>query len=75
METLLTLVHHRRYEILKDDGSKADYDYMLDNPEEFYEHYYRYYKRRLAPQIDVRLVIAVVLIVTSAIQYYTSWYR
>ncbi len=48
---------------------------MLDNPEEFYEHYYRYYKRRLAPQIDVRLVIAVVLIVTSAIQYYTSWYR
>ena len=32
------------YEILKDEESRADYDYMLDNPDEMYRHYYRYYK-------------------------------
>lgn len=29
------------YEILKDDESRNDYDYMLDNPDEYYAHYYR----------------------------------
>lgn len=29
------------YEILKDDESKKDYDYMLDNPQAYYQHYYR----------------------------------
>lgn len=29
------------YEILKEDESRADYDYMLDNPQEYYAHYYR----------------------------------
>ncbi|KAF7284315.1 hypothetical protein GWI33_022298 [Rhynchophorus ferrugineus] len=43
------------YEILKDDESRMDYDYMLDNPDEYYAHYYRYYKRRVAPKVDVRI--------------------
>ncbi len=29
------------YEVLKDDASREDYDYMVDHPEEFYAHYYR----------------------------------
>jgi DnaJ homolog subfamily C member 25 len=29
------------YEILRDDEARKDYDYMLDNPEAYYQHYYR----------------------------------
>ncbi|XP_055712221.1 dnaJ homolog subfamily C member 25 homolog [Phlebotomus papatasi] len=60
------------YEILRDEGSRADYDYMLDNPQEYYAHYYRYYRRRVAPKVDVRLVVFVTITVISLIQYF-SW--
>lgn len=63
------------YEILKDDESRADYDYMLDNPDEYYAHYYRYYRRRVAPKVDVRIVLFVTISVISFIQYYSSWQR
>ncbi|CAH0552908.1 unnamed protein product [Brassicogethes aeneus] len=63
------------YEILKDEEARQDYDYMLDNPDEYYAHYYRYYRRRVAPKVDVRLVIVVTLTVISAIQYYSGWQR
>jgi DnaJ homolog subfamily C member 25 len=63
------------YEILKDSESRADYDYMLDHPEEYYSHYYRYYQRRLAPRVDVRLVIAVTISVISVIQYFSAHQR
>ena len=29
------------YEILKDEEARTDYDYMLDNPDKYYAHYYR----------------------------------
>ncbi|CAB1319156.1 unnamed protein product [Coregonus sp. 'balchen'] len=45
------------YETLKDEDSRRDYDYMLDHPEQYYSHYYTYYSRRLAPKVDVRIVI------------------
>ncbi|XP_076472054.1 dnaJ homolog subfamily C member 25 homolog [Babylonia areolata] len=57
------------YEILKDEEQRSDYDYMLDNPEEHYSHYYRYYRRRVTPKVDVRLVIVVSITVISIIQY------
>lgn len=63
------------YEILKDEESRQDYDYMLDNPDEYYAHYYRYYRRRMAPKVDVRIVIVVTLTIISAIQYYSGWQR
>ncbi|XP_072161520.1 dnaJ homolog subfamily C member 25 isoform X2 [Bemisia tabaci] len=63
------------YEILKEEESRTDYDYMLDHPEEVYSHYYRYYRRRVAPKVDVRIVIIVTLIVITVIQYFTSWQR
>lgn len=58
------------YFVLKDEESKADYDYMLDHPEEYYAHYYRYYRRRVAPKVDIRIVIIVTITIISAIQYY-----
>ena len=46
---------------------------MLDHPEEMWRNYYRYYSRRLAPKVDVRIVIAVTLSVISLVQYYSAW--
>ncbi|XP_004518855.1 dnaJ homolog subfamily C member 25 homolog [Ceratitis capitata] len=63
------------YEILRDDESRRDYDYMLDHPEEYYSHYYRYYRRRVAPKVDVRIVIIATLTIISIIQYYSGLQR
>lgn len=63
------------YEILKDDESRADYDYMLDNPDAYYANYYRYYRRRVAPKVDVRIVIFVTLTVISTIQFFSAKQR
>jgi DnaJ family protein C protein 25 len=61
------------YETLREDESRADYDYMLDNPEEMWRNYYRYYRRRVGPKVDVRLVLAFTISMISACQYYFSW--
>lgn len=63
------------YEILRDEEARNDYDYMLDNPSEYYAHYYRYYRRRVTPKVDVRLVIIVTITIISIIQYYSLWQR
>lgn len=61
------------YEVLKDEESREEYNYMLDHPEEMWQNYYRYYRRRMAPKVDVRIVLAVTITVISAIQYYSAW--
>ncbi|XP_015784580.1 dnaJ homolog subfamily C member 25 homolog [Tetranychus urticae] len=58
------------YEILRDDEQRKDYNYMLDNPDEVYRHYYHYYRRRYAPKVDVRIVIVITITVISGIQYW-----
>ncbi|XP_028144578.1 dnaJ homolog subfamily C member 25 homolog [Diabrotica virgifera virgifera] len=63
------------YEILKDEEARSDYDYMLDNPDEYYAHYYRYYRRRVAPKVDVRIVLIVTISIISIIQYYSGWQK
>ena len=55
------------YEILSDNAAREDYNYMVDNPEEMYMHYYRYYRRRTAPNVNIRLILAVCK--SSAINY------
>lgn len=54
--------------ILQDEETRKDYDYMLDHPEEYYSHYYHYYSRRLAPKVDVRVVILVSVCAISVFQ-------
>ena len=46
---------------------------MLDHPEEMWRNYYRYYRRRVGPKVDVRLVLAVTISLISAGQYYFAW--
>lgn len=61
------------YEILKDEETRNDYDYMLDHPEEYYQHYYSYYRRRVAPKVDVRYVVVLVITLISAAQYWGAY--
>uniref|UniRef100_A0A6J0TE97 DnaJ homolog subfamily C member 25 n=1 Tax=Pogona vitticeps TaxID=103695 RepID=A0A6J0TE97_9SAUR len=61
------------YETLKDEETRKDYDYMLDHPEEYYSHYYHYYSRRLAPKVDVRIVILVTVCAISIFQFFSWW--
>lgn len=63
----------RAYEILRDEESRADYNYMLDNPDEYYSHFYRYYRRRT--KVDVRLVVLVSITVISLVQYFSRKQR
>lgn len=48
---------------------------MLDNPSEYYAHYYRYYRRRMTPKVDVRLVLVATITVISIVHYYVIWER
>ena len=59
------------YEVLRDNESRRDYDYMLDNPEEMYRHYWHYYRRKVS--VDVRFVLLVAISVISAVQYWAAW--
>jgi len=60
------------YETLKDDESRKNYDYLLDNPEEYYRHYYNYYRHRVAPKVDIRLVIVATILIISLVQYISA---
>lgn len=61
------------YEVLRDEDSRRDYDYMLDNPDEYYQHYFYYYRRRVTPKVDVRVVIGVTISIISFLQYWSAW--
>ena len=63
------------YEVLRDDESRKEYDYMLDNPDEIYHHYYNYFRRRYTPKVDIRIVVVVTISLISAAQYYGSMSR
>lgn len=55
-ETLFKRVANA-YEILKDEESRKDYDYMLDNPEAYYQNYYRYGVVRKAFELFINFSI------------------
>uniref|UniRef100_A0A5S6R5C6 J domain-containing protein n=1 Tax=Trichuris muris TaxID=70415 RepID=A0A5S6R5C6_TRIMR len=63
------------YETLKDEESRKNYDYMLDNPDEVYRHYWYYYRHRVTPKVDVRIVIIAIIIMISIVQYVSSWHK
>ena len=51
---------------------------MLDNPDAHYYNYYQYYKRRVSPKVDVRIVIAGTILIISLVQvnsYIMSQFR
>ncbi|VDP57536.1 unnamed protein product [Heligmosomoides polygyrus] len=60
------------YETLKDEQTRSDYDYYLDHPEERFYNYYQYYRRRVVPKVDVRLVILGTILSISLFQYFSA---
>lgn len=42
--------------------------FACNSTEETYGHYYRYYRRQVAPKVDIRVVIAVSITVVSFLQ-------
>jgi DnaJ family protein C protein 25 len=44
---------------------------MLDNPEFYYQNYYRYFRRK-GPKVDIRLVIFSTISVISLAQYFVK---
>eukprot|EP01136_Pigoraptor_vietnamica_P008049 Opistho-1_new@42908 len=57
------------YEILKDDETRADYDLMLEYPEQYYRHYFKYYQRRVTPKVDPKIVVVAFILFVSVFQY------
>ncbi|VDN35086.1 unnamed protein product [Gongylonema pulchrum] len=60
------------YETLRDDETRADYNYYLDHPEQRAYNYYQYYRRRVAPKVDPRIVILVTIILISTFQFFSA---
>uniref|UniRef100_A0A0N4ZUA6 J domain-containing protein n=1 Tax=Parastrongyloides trichosuri TaxID=131310 RepID=A0A0N4ZUA6_PARTI len=60
------------YETLKDDETRQFYDHYLDHPEDRYYNYYQYYRMKAAPKVDIRVVIAVTVLLVSAFQYLSA---
>ena len=46
--------------------------FASNSTEETYGHYYRYYRRQVAPKVDVRVVIAVSITVVSLLQVHNE---
>lgn len=63
------------YETLKDDETRADYDYYLDHPEQRAYNYYQYYRRRVTPKVDVRIVIVVTITLISLFQFLSAKHK
>lgn len=63
------------YETLRDDDTRMDYDYYLDHPEQRAYNYYQYYRRRVAPKVDVRIVVIVTVTLISAFQYLSAKHK
>ncbi|CAL2040442.1 unnamed protein product [Caenorhabditis brenneri] len=63
------------YETLKDEEAKTNYDYYLDHPDQRFYNYYQYYRLRVAPKVDVRLVIVGTILVISLFQYLSAKHK
>ncbi|CAI2350450.1 unnamed protein product [Caenorhabditis sp. 36 PRJEB53466] len=63
------------YEILKDEESRTTYDYYLDHPDERLYNYYQYYRLRVAPKVDVRVVIVGTILLISLFQYLSAKHK
>eukprot|EP00041_Stephanoeca_diplocostata_P010146 m.160950 g.160950 ORF g.160950 m.160950 type:complete len:327 (+) comp18044_c0_seq4:93-1073(+) len=56
------------YETLRDAESRENYDYMLDHPDEYYQHVYRYYRTK-APKVNVTPIVIFMTTVISLCQW------
>lgn len=63
------------YEILKDDDTRAQYDYAIAHPEEVFYNAARYYQAYYGHKTDPRAVLVGLLLILSGFQYVNQWTR
>ncbi|XP_074270034.1 chaperone protein dnaJ 50 [Silene latifolia] len=63
------------YEILKDDETRAEYDYAIEHPEEVFYNTARYYRAYYGHKTDTRAVLIGLLLILSGFQYVNQWTR
>ncbi|KAJ8442277.1 hypothetical protein Cgig2_011200 [Carnegiea gigantea] len=63
------------YEILKDDDTRAQYDYAIAHPEEVFYNTARYYQAYYGHKTDPRAVLVGLLLILSGFQYVNQWTR
>ncbi|KAK9706448.1 hypothetical protein RND81_07G125200 [Saponaria officinalis] len=63
------------YEILKDDETRAQYDYAIEHPEEVFYNTARYYRAYYGYKTDTRAVLIGLLLILSGFQYVNQWTR
>ncbi|KAL9243528.1 hypothetical protein vseg_017403 [Gypsophila vaccaria] len=63
------------YEILKDDETRAQYDYAIEHPEEVFYNTARYYRAYYGHKTDTRAVLIGLLLIISGFQYVNQWTR
>ncbi|KAK1325594.1 Chaperone protein dnaJ 15 [Acorus calamus] len=63
------------YEILKDESTRAQYDYAIAHPEEVFYNTARYYQAYYGHKTDPRAVLVGLLLAVSALQYLNQWTR
>ncbi|XP_010553423.1 PREDICTED: chaperone protein dnaJ 50 [Tarenaya hassleriana] len=57
------------YEILKDEATRAQYDYAIEHPEEVFYNTARYYRAYYGHKTDPRAVLVGLFVILSAFQY------
>ncbi|KAL3627568.1 Chaperone protein dnaJ 50 [Castilleja foliolosa] len=63
------------YEILKDEATRAQYDYAIEHPEEVFYNTARYYHAYYGHKTDTRAVLVGLLLLLSVFQYLNQWTR
>lgn len=57
------------YETLRNEVSRTNYDYLLENPDIYMEHFYRFFSHS-TPKVDVTPILIISLIVLSLLHYF-----
>ncbi|KAH9606674.1 hypothetical protein KSS87_014883 [Heliosperma pusillum] len=63
------------YEILKENETRAEYDYAIEHPEEVFYNTARYYRAYYGHKTDTRAVLIGLLLILSGFQYVNQWTR
>ncbi|KAF6162980.1 hypothetical protein GIB67_021129 [Kingdonia uniflora] len=68
-------LNSEKFEILKDEATREQYDYAIAHPEEVFYNTARYYHAYYGHKTDTRAVLVGLLLILSAFQYLNQWTR
>merc|ERR1712032_1755035 len=59
------------YDTLKDKEKRKEYDHYLDNPEDRYYNYAKFYQAKFKTEVDLKFLAVCLIILFSGLQYGT----